>query len=289
VSRPGRLSPEQARESFGRALEELRSERRFRDWLAAQRAMHRYSPHNVLWILHQNPKATFVAPYKRWREELGYQVRKGEIGIKVWVPSLRKAVEIDPETEEEVEVMRRRFRLGTVFDRSQVDPIPGEAKPLEPPACAPTDGDSHAWAIPGLEAYAAELGYEVKRVALPPGKSGFTDEKEMVIGLDRDLAANGQVQVLSHEEAHALGIDYERFGRPRAEAIVECAAYVVCARIGLDVSASAVPYVASWAKEEAAVIERDAKEIDRVARAILDGAGLGGERAREPERQAVAA
>ena len=96
-------------------------------------------------------------------------------------------------------------------------------------------------------------------MALTPGKSGFRSAKEMVIGLDQDLAANGQVQVLSHEEAHALGIDYERFGRPRAEAIVECAAFVVCARIGLDVSASAVPYVASWAKEEAAVIQRDSK------------------------------
>lgn len=288
MSRPGRLTPEQARESFGRAVEELRSEKRFRDWLSAQRAMHRYSLRNILWILHQNPNATFVAPYKRWRKELGYQVRKGEVSLKIWVPTTRKVTEVDPETGEDVEALCRHFRVGTVFDRSQVDPIPGEAKPLEPPGIAPTGGDSHAWAVPALEAYAGELGYEVRRLALPPGHSGFRSAKDMVIGLDQNLAANGEVQVLSHEEAHALGIDYQRFGRPRAEAIVECAAFIVCARIGLDVSASAVPYVASWVEEDAAVIQRDATEIDRVARSILDGAGLEDAEAREPALGAAA-
>jgi antirestriction protein ArdC len=264
----------EARESFGRALEQLRSEERFRAWLEAQRRLHRYSPRNILWILYQNPQATHVASYKRWRDELGYQVRGGEASIKVWVPSSRKVIETDPETGEEVEERRRVFRVGPVFDRSQVDPIPGEAKPLSAPPPAAVTGDSHAWAIAGLEAYAAELGFEVKSLALPEGKGGFCNYAEGLIGLNEAFSANAQVRVLAHEDAHALGIDYETFGRRRAEAIVDCAAHIVCARIGLDVSAATVPYVAGWAKEDSAVIVRDANEIDRVARAILRGAGL---------------
>jgi hypothetical protein len=229
---------------------------------------------HVLWILHQNPDATLVASYKTWQIDLGYQVRAKQVGLKIWVPRHRKVKEVDSETGEEVDAVRTSFGLGTVFDRSQVDPIPGKAKPLGLSQPGPIDGDSHDWALPALERYAEGLGYEVKRVPLPPGQSGFQDRSKGVIGLGDDLAANGEVQVLIHEEGHALGIDYRRFGRRRAEAIVECAAYVVCARIGLDVSVSAVPYVASWAKEEASVIERDAREIDRIARAILDGADL---------------
>ncbi len=272
----------EARESFAGALEQLRSEESFRGWLEAQRRLYRYSPRNILWILFQNPDATYVASYKRWKEDLGYQVRRGEESLKIWVRSSHKVTETDPETGEEVEVRRPFYLVGGVFDRSQVDPIPGEAKPLAPPPPAAISGDSHAWAIPGLESYAAELGFEVRRMALPEGKDGFCDYDQRLIGVEESLAPNGQVRVLSHEDAHALGIDYETFGRRRAEAIVDCAAHIVCARIGLDVSAATVPYVAAWAKEDSEVIARDAGEIDRVARAILRGTGLERERGEAP-------
>ena len=153
---------------------------------------------------------------------------------------------------------------------------------MAPPPPAAVTGDSHAWAIPGLEAYAAELGFEVRRLSLPEGNGGFCDYGAGTIGVDDALPPNGQVRVLAHENAHALGIDYESFGRRRAEGIVDCAAHIVCARVGLDVSAATVPYVAAWAKEDSAVIARDAGEIDRVARAILRGAGLERERAEGP-------
>jgi antirestriction protein ArdC len=42
--------------------------------------LHRYSPQNVRLIVSRCPEATFVASYRRWHEELGYQVRRGERG-----------------------------------------------------------------------------------------------------------------------------------------------------------------------------------------------------------------
>jgi antirestriction protein ArdC len=253
---------------------ELRSETRFRAWLEAQRRLHRYSPRNILWILFQCPGATHVASYNTWKEELGYQVRRGEVSIKVWAPAHRRKAEPEDEADED-EVARPPFFLPVgVFDRAQVDPIPGKAKPLEPPPPGPVDGDSHAWAIPRLEALAASLGYEVRRVALPGCQGGFCDYGRRVIGVSEDLSPNGEVRVLAHEGAHAHGVDSKTFGRGRAEAIVDCATHIVCARIGLDVSAATVPYVAGWAREDGEVIARDAGEIDRVARAILRGAGL---------------
>jgi antirestriction protein ArdC len=282
----------EARDSFGQALARLRSEDGFRRWLEAQRRFHRYSLHNILWILYQSPNATHVESYKRWRDELGYQVRRGEVGLMVWVPTLVKPKPADPksgEQDEDVEKRRiLRFRIGKVFDRAQVDPIPGEAKPLNPPPVAPVDGDSHEWAIPLLERFARSLGYTVEYLALPPEQGGFHTKQEGVIGVNETRSPNGKVKVLAHELAHAHGIDYKTFGRRRAEAIVDCAAYIVCSRIGLDVTATSVPYVAGWAKDDMAVIERDAKEIDRVAGAILRGSELEDETHRE-KRALVAA
>jgi antirestriction protein ArdC len=57
-------------------------------------------------------------------------------------------------------------------------------------------------------------------------------------------------------------------GRARAECIVEAATFIVCARIGLDVTESSVPYVAGWVAADPGTIERDAAEINRVALAI---------------------
>lgn len=282
----------EARDSFGQALARLRSEDGFRLWLEAQRRFHRYSLQNILWILFQNPNATHVESYKRWHDELGYQVRRGEVGLMVWVPTLVKPKAADPkagEQEEDAEERRiLRFRIGKVFDRAQVDPIPGEAKPLNPPPVAPVDGDSHEWAISLLERFARSKGYTVEYLTLPPEQGGFHMKQEGLIGVNEARSPNGKVKVLAHELAHAHGIDYKTFGRRRAEAIVDCAAYIVCSRIGLDVTATSVPYVAAWAKDDMAVIERDAKEIDRVAGAILRGSELEDETHRE-KRALVAA
>jgi antirestriction protein ArdC len=256
-------------------VEQLRSETHFRAWLEAQRRLRRYSPRNVLWILFQRPGATHVASYKTWKEGLGYQVRGGEVSIKVWAPGHRRKVDQEAEDAEEVDGRPPFFVLGSVFDRSQVDPIPGEAKPLEPPPPGPVDGDSHAWAIEGLESFAATLGYQVRRLSLPEGNDGFCDYGGRVIGVSESLPPNRQVRALAHEGAHASGIESKTFGRGRAEVIVDCATHIVCARIGLDVSAASVPYVAAWAGEDGGVIARDAGEIDRIARTILRGAGLG--------------
>jgi hypothetical protein len=49
---------------------------------------------------------------------------------------------------------------------------------------------------------------------------------------------------------------------------------VVTARVGLDVAARAVPYIAAWSHEDREAIERDAREIDRLVAALERGAGL---------------
>ena len=151
------------------------------------------------------------------------------------------------------------------------DPLPGvEPVPLAPPA-QPIEGDSHAELIPPLVALARELGYTVETRRLPePGPGGWCDPKrrEIVIA---DGPANRRLRTLVHELAHALGIGYEQYGRRRAEVLVDCASYIVCGSVGLDVGGETIPYIAGWGEDGALdAIREYAETIDTIARRIED-------------------
>ena len=72
-----------------------------------------------------------------------------------------------------------------------------------------------------------------------------------------------------HELAHALGIGYEHYGRRRAEVLVDCASYIVCGSVGLDIGGETIPYVAGWGEDGALdAIREYAETIDTIARRI---------------------
>src|SRR5690625_4915918 len=89
-------------------------------WIKALRfraQFHSYSFFNSLLILSQLPTATLVSGYRKWKE-MGRQVRKGERGIRILAPMLRK----DPDDEERK--VLTGFREVSVFDVSQTDGEP---------------------------------------------------------------------------------------------------------------------------------------------------------------------
>ena len=74
-----------------------------------------------------------------------------------------------------------------------------------------------------------------------------------------------------HELARALGVDYQRYGRERAEVLVDCVTYIVCASLGLDVGGEAIPCIAGWGEHGALdAIRQYAETIDTIARRIED-------------------
>ncbi len=86
-----------------------------------------------------------------------------------------------------------------------------------------------------------------------------------------DRLANGQVRVLVHELAHALGVGYREFGRERAEVIVDTVTFIVCSSVGLDVGGESVPYVAGWGEDGALeAVTEFAHTIDVIARQLED-------------------
>ncbi len=234
-----------------------------------------YSPTNVALILIQQPEATRVAGYRMW-QSLGRQVRKGETGIKIFVPFRRRVTRAtDPEEgSEEEEVQKQRaplgavtgFGLGTVFDiaQSEGDPLP------EPPTVQEIAGTSDLgmaidlrlsrWLIDeGLTLTKEETG----------GARGFYRPSTRTIALSHIGSGDQQTKTLVHEAAHYVADHRGQVERRDAETVAESSAFVVLTHFGLDTSGYSFPYVATWA-EDRQVLKRNLGEIQGVSRTLIE-------------------
>jgi hypothetical protein len=137
---------------------------------------HRYSLANQLLIANAMPEATRVAEFKTWLK-LGYCVRKGEGAIRIWVPippTKQRLQEWRHAGAEPAQRPRTHFRLGPVFDRSQVTelPPPAQPMPLDPPVHE-IAGDELSWALEALAELAGELGCSVGYEPMPADHGGY--------------------------------------------------------------------------------------------------------------------
>ncbi len=272
---------EAERKLMAKAIEELRSSEGWQRWLLVRRHFHHYSLQNQLLISDQCPDATHVAGFRSWLD-LGYAVRKGEHGIRIWAPcppSKKKVRQWEKEGADPHTKPRTLFRLVAVFDRSQVDPLPefpGGPADLEPPPLQPISGDSLAHLLDSLKEFAASIGYAFEVKEIPGEAEGKCNRRDKWIAVEEvgeDFSPNAQIAVGVHELAHALVVDDRQDEDPiprqgQEEVVVECVAYTVCASLGLDISGSSVPYMTVWSKGEE--VERYAQLIDRLARRIED-------------------
>ena len=71
------------------SVRSLRTSDDWAAWLQLASRLHHYSFNNVLLIMAQRPDATAVAGYRAWHD-LGRQVDKGEKGIQILAPVVRK-------------------------------------------------------------------------------------------------------------------------------------------------------------------------------------------------------
>jgi hypothetical protein len=88
-------------------------------YLKAIGRFHRYSLHNVLLIASQKSNASYVAGFRTWNE-LGRFVKKGEKGIMILAPIVRRKTKDVAEPEETSRPILG-FRAAYVFDISQTD------------------------------------------------------------------------------------------------------------------------------------------------------------------------
>src|SRR6185437_9535377 len=129
--RTGKMKVEQAKQIASNAVEQLRQaleaghSERLKEYLAAMARFRRYSWGNVMLIASQKPNATHVAGFHTWHK-LGRFVKKGEKGILILAPIIRKEADNTAEAKPDESSVVIGFRAAYVFDISQTDgqPLP---------------------------------------------------------------------------------------------------------------------------------------------------------------------
>ncbi len=190
---------------------------------------HRYSFNNTLLIHAQRPDATLVAGYRKW-QELGFQVKRGETGIAIRAPWLKKLP--DPDTGE---ILPRLvgYVATTVFDISQTHEWPEK----QPPSWRHDLGGSRDWAYEYclLKITIGTTGVLIGEEPLPHGVHGMAWQDR--IAINPRLSDSEKFLVALHEWAHQLahfGDERQDTTKKQREVEAEACAFVVSRLCGIE-------------------------------------------------------
>lgn len=241
-------------EAFARLLADVRAggTETLKQWCAFMGHFHAYSWGNILLAYSQKPDLTQLASYDTWKK-VGRQVRQGEKGIKVFVPTpIKRTVTVTADDGSERDEVRpvMRFKIGTVFDLSQTDGPPLPEHPLK------ASGDTTVL-LPALEAAMQTAGLRVSTVLSIAGHASAlgVSRGQGLIEVRSDLDTAMRCSVLVHEWAHdRLHWRGEKAGKQVREADAELVAYMVTDHFGLHTAAA--DYLVQWEIGDTLLAER---------------------------------
>jgi antirestriction protein ArdC len=250
-------------EQLSQALEAGHSEK-LREHLAAMARFHRYSWHNIMLIASQNPTAIHVAGFHAWHK-LGRFVKKGEKGILILAPIIRKKAENNGETDSDESSTAVGFRAAYVFDISQTD---GQ----ELPRIGSVNGEPREYRE-RLAKFVAEQGIALEySEAITPARG--TSSGGTITVLPGQSPAE-EFATLAHELAHELMHRDERRSsttKCTRETEAEAVAFVVCSAIGLETGSAAQDYIGLYGGD-AKLLSESLEYIQRTATQILNAIG----------------
>lgn len=255
-----------ALELLQRGVADLMTSDGWRRALEFRRRFHTYSFFNMALILSQRPDAQLVAGYRTW-QRVGRQVRKGEKGLGILAPMLKR----DP--DDPTEKVLTGFRLVKVFDIAQTDgepvPVPEAPRLLEDD---PEDLERLAGMEERLVEHCTSLGVALQFDLAPESRAlGFYRPGKPEIVIRSDLGPVQRFKVLVHEAAH-WQLHTGATDRSTAELEAESAAFLVAHALGVDTSSYSFAYLAGWAPSLDALMqagERASKAADAIL-GILD-------------------
>ena len=232
----------------------LEDPEQWRQWAQTLSRFHQYSPGNVLLILQQRPEATHVAGYHAWKS-LGRQVQKGEHGITILAPIVRRVPDEQPPAPK-VEATSAAplpqqavvgFKTATVFDVSQT-----QGKALQIPQPKLLDSGDLDELLHHLITTAVPVPVQFAPAVQLGGANGVWNPAQQTITIAQDRSPDQQFKTLLHEWSHSVGVPDVTAAMDRhqgsEEIIAETTAFVLAQRMGLDTSDYSLPYVGHWAQ-----------------------------------------
>ena len=256
----------QAVENLVTALSEGRSET-LTQYLAAIGRFHRYSLRNVMLIASQKPAATHVAGFHAWHK-LGRFVKKGEKGILILAPIVRRKNESAEHNETDESSTAVGFRAAYVFDISQTD---GQ----ELPEIGSVSGDPREYRE-RLAQFVAEQGIALEYSEnIAPARGTSAGGK---ITLLTGQSPAEEFATLAHELAHEMMHRTERrnsTSKRIRETEAEAVAFVVCHAIGLETGSAAQDYIQFY-DGDAKLLTETLELVQQTANKILNFIGADG-------------
>jgi len=196
----------------------------YKAWLNTVSGFYRYSFGNQILIWCQSPDATRVAGFHTWKS-LKRSVKKGEHGIRILAPIIRKVEqERNGKTEEVIRPVS--FRVVAVFDYAQT-----EGEELTDLECNATEGGEEL--LPLLEKSVSGLNITLtyKPLSGPDGLS-----KGGAIEIEETLDTPARCGVIAHELAHELLLHKARRAettKQQRELEAESVSYAVLTHFGM--------------------------------------------------------
>ncbi|MGH9677255.1 MAG: ArdC-like ssDNA-binding domain-containing protein [Candidatus Acidiferrum sp.] len=263
------MKVEQAKQIASNAIEQLRQaleagqSERLKEYLAAMARFRRYSWGNVMLIASQKPNATHVAGFHAWHK-LGRFVKKGEKGILILAPIIRKKAENNGDTEPDAS-SAVGFRAAYVFDITQTD-----GQPL--PEIGSVNGDPSGYRE-RLGKFVAEQGIALKYSNDIAPARGMSEGGKITLLPDQSPAE--EFATLAHELAHEMMHRTEcRSNTPKRirETEAEAVAFVVCHAIGLETGSASQDYIQLY-EGDAKLLTESLEHTQQTANQILNAIG----------------
>lgn len=226
----------------------------YKQYLLAMSKFHNYSPLNIQMILRQNPRASHVASFKKWKDEFSRSVNKGEKALRIFAPITVK--KRDPKTNEPLldkdgkEITYTSFKLVPVFDVSQTDGKELPKPVYELKGSYKDYGNLYKSAKEVSEANGVPISFSENT----KGAKGYYSPVSNEIVIKKGLSEQHTLKTIFHEMAHSDLHNLEKraetpFNLSTAELQAESVAFVVASHYGLDTSEYSFGYLANWTQD----------------------------------------
>nr|WP_270618974.1 PBECR4 domain-containing protein [Streptococcus sanguinis] len=226
----------------------------YKQYLLAMSKFHNYSPLNIQMILRQNPRASHVASFKKWKDEFSRSVNKGEKALRIFAPITVK--KRDPKTNEPLldkdgkEITYTSFKLVPVFDVSQTDGKELPKPVYELKGSYQDYGNLYKSAKEVSEANGVPISFSEDT----KGAKGYYSPVSNEIVIKKGLSEQHTLKTIFHEMAHSDLHNLEKraetpFNLSTAELQAESVAFVVSSHYGLDTSEYSFGYLANWTQD----------------------------------------
>lgn len=222
----------------------------FKNYLEFVSKFHKYSTKNIQLIQSQNPLASRVASFKKWKE-LERQVKKGSKAIWIYAPRLKDKKDVNGEVIKDSNnepIKETYFVLVPVFDVSQTV---GSKELPQPIYCLSENMENKE---EFLQLYFSLKTFSPVPVSIEPienGSNGYYHLSDKRIVIKEGMGEQMTIKTLIHEITHAkLHANSQAvFGDScyrRQEFEAESVAYIVSKYYGIDSSEYSFGYLSSW-------------------------------------------